>query len=120
MFPEKEMESNLKLLDSYLKLFYANALLAVSKDVIKDQNPGCRIKHPFKKHHECVIKSLLNKNERDIRRECMTTNDNKIMHYDVLSYVYFDCFLGKIDEDKLLDDWFKRMRRSNIPLKVKR
>ena len=26
-------------------------------------------------------------------------------------------FLGKTDEDKLLDDWFKRMRQSNIPLK---
>ena len=96
------MESSLKL--DYLKLFYANAPLSVSKDVIKEQNPGCTISHPFKKHHECVVKSLLNKNDEDIRRECMTLNNSKIMHFNALNYVYFDCFLEKTDEDKILDD----------------
>ena len=97
------MENSLKL-DSYLKLFYANALLSVSKDVIKEQNPGCTIRHLFKTHQECVAKSLLNKNEEDIRRECMTLNDSKIMHLNTFNYVYFDCFLEKTDDDKILDD----------------
>ena len=43
-------------------------------------------------------------NEEDIRRECMTLKDSKIMHFNTLNYVYFDCFLENTDEDKIPDD----------------
>ena len=43
------------LLESHVDIKYAQLLLDVSAEVIKEQCPGCVIDHPSQRQHYCVI-----------------------------------------------------------------